>query len=163
MPLETFTYDEVEVRELETVFDKTRFFNDLNVGIPLERFLESKGLRTLVPVATYNRPTELHRLDEMVSTVEGTVLPIFGYAHRLDKVQFSYDNDDGVDHSSISIDHAQHVANLLVDEARLSGNKYNWTNDEMARLVTNWDVQRLSLVPDNECSSTERLMELYLF
>jgi hypothetical protein len=106
MPSETYTYDEVEVRELEKVLDKVKFHNDLDVGVPLERFIESKGLRTFVPVATYNRSTEQHRLDEMVSTIEGTVLPIFGFAHRLDKVQFGLDNEDGVDHSKISIEHA---------------------------------------------------------
>lgn len=58
MPTETYTYDEVEVRELEKVLDKVKFHNDLDVGVPLERFLESKGLRTFVPVATYNRSTE---------------------------------------------------------------------------------------------------------
>jgi hypothetical protein len=99
----------------------------------------------------------------MVSTIEGTVLPIFGFAHRLDKVQFSFDNDDGVDHSKISIEHAQHVANLIVDEARLSNNQFEWSNEENRRLLTNWDVQRLTLVPDNSCATTERMMELYLF
>lgn len=39
-------------------------------------------------------------------------MPFFGFAHRLDKVQFGFhamvDSDDhsGVDHSKVSIDHA---------------------------------------------------------
>ena len=70
-------------------------------------------------MATYDRSSESHRLDETVSMVEGAVLPVFGFSYRLDKVQFGFNNKDGVDRSSKSIDHAQHVANLIVDEARL--------------------------------------------
>lgn len=40
MPAETYTYDEVEVRELEKVLDKVKFHNELDVGIPLHRFTE---------------------------------------------------------------------------------------------------------------------------
>ena len=43
------------------------------------------------------------------------------------------------------MDHAQHIANFLVDEARLSANMYSWTNDEMERLITNLDAVSVSL------------------
>lgn len=67
---------------------------------------------------------------------EGTYMPFFGFAHRLDKVQFGFhamvgsDEHEGVDHSKFSIEHAQHIANFIVDEARLSSNFFEWTNDE---------------------------------
>jgi hypothetical protein len=40
-----------------------------------------------------------------------------------------------VDHSKFSVEHAQHISNFLVDEARLSGNMYKITNTEQERLL----------------------------
>jgi hypothetical protein len=68
--------------------------------------------------------------------IEGTYMPFFGFASRLDKVQFGFHaapnsmEHKGVDHSKYAVEHAQHIANLIVDEARLSGNFYEWTNEE---------------------------------
>jgi hypothetical protein len=128
--------------ELEGALDKVDFYNELELGVPLEKFTLSKFLRPFVPVATFHGGDETHHLDEFVSMIEGTVLPLFGFSHRLDKVQFGFHAATGqgqakVDHSKFAVEHAQHIANFLVDEARLSGNMYNWTNDEMERLITN--------------------------
>jgi hypothetical protein len=86
MPDHTFTYDEIEVKTLEKTLDNLRFYNELELGVPLENFTNAKGLKPFVPVATYHRKSEVHRLDETVSMVEGTVLPFFGFAYRIDKV-----------------------------------------------------------------------------
>ena len=90
MPDHTYTYDEINVKDLEKTLDKVKFFNEMELGIPLENFTNSKGLKPFVPVATFHRTSEVHRLDETVSMVEGTVLPFFGFAYRLDKVQFGH-------------------------------------------------------------------------
>ena len=73
-----------------------------------------------------------------------------------------------MDHSRASIEHAQHIANLLVDEARLSGNRYEYTNDETSKLLTNHDVQLVSLptphaFTENKDYSAEYRTEIYLF
>ena len=70
--------------------DKIDFYNEVDLGVPLERFTLSKFLRPFVPVTTYHGGDETHHLDEYVSMVEGTVLPYFGFSHRLDKVQFGF-------------------------------------------------------------------------
>lgn len=105
IPTDTYVYDEVEIKELESVLDKVSFFNEMDVGISYDRFHKSKGLKVFVPVATYDRFKDLNRMYETISTVEGTVLPFFGFSYRLDKIQFSY-KEDGIDHSSHSIEHA---------------------------------------------------------
>ena len=62
--------------------------------------------------------------------VEGTFMPYFGFSYRIDKVQFGIHSSTmskeyyKIDHSKIAIDHAQHLANFLVDEARLSSNLF---------------------------------------
>ena len=106
LPRDTFTYDEIEVKDLEMTLDHLTFFNENEVGVSLENFNNSKGLRIWVPVATYDRAGDKHRMDETVSMVEGVVLPFFGYSYRLDKVQFGVDPNDGEDHSGLAIEHA---------------------------------------------------------
>ena len=103
-PKETFVYDEIKGMDLETWFDNVSFYNELDVGIPLEKFTQLKPLKTFVPVATFDGGKEIHRLDEMVSMFEGYSMPFFGFAYRLDKVQFGFHamNGEGqalVDHS----------------------------------------------------------------
>lgn len=111
-PKETFAYDEVEGWHLERLFDEIKFYNELDCGIPLKKFIYSYSLRAFVPVATYDQGSQWEdRFTEVVSMVEGTYLPHFGFAYRLDKVQFGYDAQENephakIDHSKKSIEHA---------------------------------------------------------
>ena len=73
-----------------------------------------------------------------------------------------------MDHSRASIEHAQHVANMIVDEARLSSNRYEYTVDETAALLTNHDIHMVTLpsphsfTVDKDYSEDYRT-EIYLF
>lgn len=177
LPKETFVYDEIPAQELERTFDLVSFYNDLDVGITLERFNSLKRLKPFVPVATYESAAAAERSQEFVSMIEGTYMPFFAFAHRLDKVQFGFHAAAGseehsrVDHSKYAVEHAQHVANLIVDEARLSANAYEWTNDEQAALLThNNDAVSVSLptpaFSDNQDSYSLNdfyRTEMYLF
>ena len=127
-----------------------------------------------MPVTTYDQGKKKDsQLNEIVAMVEGTYLPIFGFSYRIDKIQFGVHAADGegherVDHSRASILHAQHIANHIVDEARLSGNRFEYTNDETAKLLNNHDIQLVTLptphdfTEEKEYSSTYRT-EIYLF
>ncbi len=73
-----------------------------------------------------------------------------------------------MDHSRKSIEHAQHVANMIVDEARLSPNRYSYTNDETERLVTNYDIELVTLPSPHAFSEDKNhhqdyRTEMYLF
>ena len=86
LPKDTFIYDEVDVHALERTFDLVHFFNDVDVGITLEDFNLKKRLRPFVPVATFDAAEAAERAQEYVAVVEGTYLPFFGVASRLDKI-----------------------------------------------------------------------------
>ena len=143
IPSDTFTYDEVLGSHLERLFDNITFYNEVDLGITLDTFTTTQQLRHLVPVATYDEGSMFDsRLGEIVSMVEGTYFPFFGFSYRIDKKQFGFHamNGEGegkVDHSKLSIEHAMHVANLIVDEARLSSNRFAVTNDETKKLISN--------------------------
>jgi hypothetical protein len=83
---ETFVYDEVDGFELESILDVVKFYNEVDVGFRLENFNFLKELKVFVPVATYHEESQDDRKKEFVSMVEGTYMPFFGFAHRLDKV-----------------------------------------------------------------------------
>jgi hypothetical protein len=86
LPKETFVYDEWLGNELEKTLDKVEFYNEVKLGVPLEKFTLNKFTRPFVPVMTFHGGDDTHHLDEYVSMIEGTVLPFFGFSHRLDKV-----------------------------------------------------------------------------
>jgi len=96
-------------------------------------------------------------------------MPFFGVASRLDKVQFGFHahpqshQNAGVDHSRVAVQHAQHVANLFVDEARLSGNHFDWTNDEQDALLQNSEVWSVSLPGVGSDALQFSRSEMYLF
>jgi len=173
-PFETFTYDEMTPHGLESLLDKIDFYNELDVGLALRDFNVNRGMRAFVPVATWDSDSaDISRFDEYVSMIEGHFHPYFGFGYRIDKVQFGFhatgtDGHSKVDHHKKSIQHAQRIANLIVDEARLSENRYKWTNDENERLIKNQDVKFIDLpsphsfVESKEYDETYRT-ELYFF
>jgi len=55
-----------------------------------------------------------------------------------------------------------------VDEARLSPNRFEYTNDETAKLITNHDIKMLTLPSPHEFTAQKSLAshyhtEIYLF
>lgn len=126
-------------------------------------------------MATYNNEGSIFdsRNGEIVSMVEGTYFPFFGFSYRIDKKQFGFHSMNGegqakVDHSKLSIEHAQHVANLIVDEARLSSNRFMYTNEESRRLISNMVPESLTLptpiaYPGEKEYGDFYRTELYLF
>lgn len=79
-------YDEIPIDELEKTFDRVKFYNELQVGITLQDFIAEKRLKPFVAVATYDSNISKDRNNEFVSLVEGTYMPFFGFAHRIDQV-----------------------------------------------------------------------------
>jgi hypothetical protein len=71
--------------------------------------VSEKRLKPFIPVATYDQSEHNDRSSEYVSLVEGTYMPFFGFAHRIDKVQFGFhatrnsSEHSEVDHSKYSV------------------------------------------------------------
>ena len=137
----------------------------------LKDFRINRGMRAFVPVATWDSDDlSTKRESEYVSMIEGKYHPYFGFAYRIDKVQFDMHSPVGdrrskVDHHKKSIQHAQRIANLIVDEARLSPNRYKWTNDETDRLIKHHDTEILELPAHVSVADLEETYrsEMYLF
>jgi|SanBayMetagenome_1026888.scaffolds.fasta_scaffold28237_1 hypothetical protein len=164
-PQETFIFDEVEGLHLEALMDHVSFYNEAILGITVGDFDYIRELNVFVPVTSFHNE-KATRDEEFVSTFEGTVQPFFGFLNRIDKIQFGFHAADGegqaqVDHSKPAIEYSRHMANLIVDEARLSPNFFEYTNDETAALISNYDSVSVRLQTPHVYSMEKELHDFY--
>ena len=66
-----------------------------------------------------------------------------------------------MDHSRAAIQYARHIANLIVDEARLSPNFFEYTNDETASLINNFDSVSVRLPTPHVYQHEKELHDFY--
>lgn len=144
-PKHTYLFDEFNKEQLEEVLDKIKFFSDIELAIGMEEMiLEHKTLSNLfMPVCTFDDSTRDNQNQEAVSAIEGIVYPWFGVMYRIDRIQYSMESilRDKTDHSRQAVQHAQKLANLFVDEARLSSNQFDFVSVER---------DNLNLIRDND-------------
>lgn len=98
-----------------------------------DMILEHKSLSNIfMPVCTFDDSKKKNQNYESVAAFEGVVYPWFGINYRIDRIQYSMENRsrDKTDHSREAILHSQKIANLFVDEARLSDNQFNYVTIE---------------------------------
>jgi|OM-RGC.v1.017189830 hypothetical protein len=135
-PEHTYIFDEYSQEKLDDILDKITFYSDLTMGMTMNDFvLREKTLSQIfIPVASFDDEDIQSANEEFVAVVEGVVYPWFGVAYRIDKIQFAFDDESEryLDQSRLAILHAQKIGNLFVDEARLSGNTYNYIAHETA-------------------------------
>lgn len=168
-PAHTYMYDQYEKEELEQVFDKIKFFSDLEIGMTMKQMvLHNKILSNIfMPVCSFDDPAKANQNHEMVSAIEGIVYPWFGVGYRIDRQQFSLESTkrDQTDHSREAIMHAQKIANLFIDEARLSDNQFGFVAEEQryTDLITNNDAHLVELPLIQSNNENTIRTELYLF
>ena len=114
-----------------------------------------------MPFATFNEEAKKQD-EEYVAAIEGVVYPFFGLAYSVDKVMYNIDEkiDQRIDVSPMALKHAQKLANLFVDEARLSTNFFKFRDDESKDLISNVDTHLVEVVDE---IGEKTLLELYLF
>ena len=89
-----------------------------------------------MPVATFNHDKR-DQSSEYVAMVEGTQLPFYFTAFSPEKHQFNHylAIEEDIDHGRAAIRMAQRIANLWVDEARLSENTFRVAKDEYNSII----------------------------
>lgn len=138
-PQHTYLFDEFERENLESILDKIYFYCDLAFGISMEDFVTKEKIVSsiFVPVASFHNPSSKNSNEEQLAVIEGVVYPWFGIGYRIDRIQYNLDDykmHGRLDQSREAIIHAQKIANLFIDEARLSGNEFSFLDDEIAHL-----------------------------
>ena len=118
-----------------------------------------------VPIATFDHERR-ERDQEYVSMVEGAHFPFYFTAFSPEKHQFNHhlSIEEDIDHGKPAIRLAQRIANLWVDEARLSGNTFRRAKEEYEAVIMNWDSKIID--DEDEAQTTPGALvsgELYLF
>jgi len=121
-PNETFLFDQMTREEKQAIFNTASFFNKQASGLTLNVLKEDESLRKILkPLATFKTAGE----DEFIAIAEGKQVPLYAFTYNLEMVQFYYEDPNEtrdvqvLDHSIIAREHAQRIANLIADEARL--------------------------------------------
>jgi hypothetical protein len=154
------------VNQAEDWLNNITFYNELIYNIPLGRFLSERNLaNAYVPVATFDHERR-ERDQEYVSMVEGAHFPFYFTAFSPEKHQFNHhlSIEEDIDHGKPAIRLAQRIANLWVDEARLSGNTFRRAKEEYEAVIMNWDSKIID--DEDEAQTTPGALvsgELYLF
>jgi hypothetical protein len=154
------------VNQAEDWLNNITFYNELIYNIPLGRFLSERNLaNAYVPVATFDHERRERDL-EYVAMVEGAHFPFYFTAFSPEKHQFNHhlSIEEDIDHGKAAIRMAQRIANLWVDEARLSGNTFRRAKEEYEAVILNWDSKIID--DENEAQTTAGALvsgELYLF
>ena len=120
------------------------------MGISLNDFiLREKTLgHVFIPVASFDDASKKTSNDELVAVIEGMVYPWFGVGYRIDKIQSAFDDDTHkyIDQSRESILHAMKIANLFIDECRLSNSQYGFVAHE---------TEDINKIKDNDAQLVE--------
>lgn len=65
--------------------DHVTFYNEATLGMTVGDFDWIQRLNVFVPITSFHKEG-VHRDEEFVSTIEGTVQPWFGFLNRIDKI-----------------------------------------------------------------------------
>uniref|UniRef100_A0A7S3IGW8 Uncharacterized protein n=1 Tax=Strombidium inclinatum TaxID=197538 RepID=A0A7S3IGW8_9SPIT len=147
-PEHTFMFDSYTHSRLEDTLDRIKFFSSPLRGMTMNDFIRKEPTlsQIFIPVCSFHNDTQGNSNSEFVAAIEGVVYPWFGVAYRVDKIQFGMDINDHIDHSREAVIHAQKLANLFVDEARLSPHEYAFVSDE---------VKAVDLIAENDLFSVQ--------
>ena len=119
-PKDTYLFSEMSREDKQAIFNIGNFFNRQGSGLTMDALASDAALnRSLQPIATYSN-------SDFVAIAEAKKVPLYAFTYGLELVQFYFEDssanlDDNIlDHSIIARTHAQYIANLIADEARLS-------------------------------------------
>lgn len=87
-PVHTYLFDQYSLDELETVLDKIKLFNNVELGISMNDFIleEIQMSKIFLPIASFDDSEAGSQNEEIVAAVEGVVYPWFGMSYRIDRI-----------------------------------------------------------------------------
>ena len=105
--------------------------------------------RNLIPTAVFHTHSGPAQGDDFVAILEGKKVPLYAFAYGLELTQFyfedaSLNNDENVlDHSLVARKHAQTIASLIADEARLSTHAFEQEEQIFEKLIRHNKVSQV--------------------
>lgn len=142
-PEDTFLFNGFDRAERHAVFNTAQFFNMQPSGVTPDSLKQEGAIRnSLKPVAVFSSHQGMFDDGEkFVAIAEGINMPLYAFTYAIDMTQFYFEDPSAtmdnfeLDHSIIARKHAQAVANLIAEEARLSEHEFKLPEEVFERLI----------------------------
>lgn len=125
-PDDTFLFHGMDRQENQAVFNTAQLFNNQVSGVTVSGLAKENAVKNkLRPLATFSSHEIDDLSDQFVAIAEGKDMPIYAFTYGLDLIQFYFEDPSDtldnfqLDHSIIARKHAQKIALLIAQEARL--------------------------------------------
>lgn len=88
--------------------------------------------------------------DKFIAIAEGTEIPLYAFTYALEMVQFYFEDPSAtldnfqLDHSIIARKHAQTIANLIADEARMNEHSFADEESVFASLIKHEELANIT-------------------
>lgn len=143
-------FSEISRQEKQALFNVGQYFNKQSSGLTLHSLQNDERLRrSLLPIAVFHSHAGEANEDDFIAILEGKKVPLYAFAYSLELVQFYFEdptqnNDENLlDHSLIARKHAQTVASLIADEARLSTHAFEHEAQIFENLIRHNKVSQI--------------------
>ena len=140
-PKDTFLFNNFDREKKHAVFNTAQFFNVQPSGVTPTSLQQEGSIRNkMKPVAVFSS-LDKEDDDKFIAIAEGMDLPLYAFTYAIEMTQFYYEDPSAtmdnfqLDHSIVARTHAQAVANLIAEEARLSEHTFRLPEEVFERLI----------------------------
>lgn len=141
-PNDTFLFHNMSREDKQAVFNTAQFFNMQTEGVQVGNLSNVNSVdRRLKPIAVYSSHDIENEAEQYIAIAEGKDMPLYAFTYAVEAIQFYFEDPTAtldnfvLDHSIIARKHAQTVANLIAEEARLSNHTFDIEEEVFERLV----------------------------
>ena len=150
-PEDTFLFHGMDVVEAQAVFNTAQMFNLQVSGVTADRLLHDTAIKgKLKPLAVFSSHDIEDEQDRFVAIAEGKEFPLYAFTYGVDLIQFYFENPTDtmdnfyLDHSIIARKHAQSIALLIAQEARLCSNSFEVEDEVFEKLIRHESLVQFS-------------------
>ena len=153
-PSDYFLFNGLEREEKQALFNTGKMFNMNVSGIKVKDIDTDKRLSKLIkPMATFTSHNINEEKEQFVAMAEGIKIPLYAFTYNIEMVQFYHEDPDAflgandeihLDHSIIARHHAQEIASLIADEARLCQHTFEDPEEIFQSLMRHQNVVSIS-------------------
>lgn len=144
-PSDYYFFNGLEREEKQALFNTAQLFNMQVSGIKSRDIEKDKHLSKLLkPMATFTSHSIDDEKEQFVAMAEGIGLPLYAFTYAIEMIQFYHEDPDALtgtndvvtlDHSIVARHHAQEIASLIADEARLCEHTFEEPEDIFNNLI----------------------------
>lgn len=163
-PAETYIFNSLDRAETQAVFNTAQFFNMQSSGVrPDDLARDSYLSQIFKPIAAFSSHGISSNDQKFIAIAEGIEVPFYAFTYGLELTQFFFEDPTHtldnfvIDHSIVARKHAQTVANIIADEARLCDNRFEREEDVYEKLIRHHNVAEVKFTWNEETLTNKKI------